>query len=84
MRPGGPPLMLGSVSPRMMRIGLPHVDAWNVWWSDYGNDVEGFAAVRTRVEIVDPTPCGRAWPTVIGTPFRQGDRAMRRCAVSAS
>ena len=50
VRPGGPPLMLGSVSPRMMRIGLPHVDAWNVWWSDYGNDAEGFAAVRTRVE----------------------------------
>lgn len=48
--PGGPPLMLGSISPRMMRIGLPHVDAWNVWWSDYGNDAEGFAAVRARVE----------------------------------
>jgi alkanesulfonate monooxygenase SsuD/methylene tetrahydromethanopterin reductase-like flavin-dependent oxidoreductase (luciferase family) len=47
---GGPPLMLGSVSPRMMRIGLPHVDSWNVWWSDYGNDAEGFAAVRSRVE----------------------------------
>jgi alkanesulfonate monooxygenase SsuD/methylene tetrahydromethanopterin reductase-like flavin-dependent oxidoreductase (luciferase family) len=50
VRPGGVPLMLGSVSPRMMRIGLPHVEAWNVWWSDYGNDPEGFAAVRTRVE----------------------------------
>lgn len=50
VRPGGPPLMLGSVSPRMMRIGLPHVDAWNVWWSDYGNDAESFRALRTRVE----------------------------------
>jgi alkanesulfonate monooxygenase SsuD/methylene tetrahydromethanopterin reductase-like flavin-dependent oxidoreductase (luciferase family) len=50
VRPGGPPLMLGSVSPRMMRIGLPHVDAWNVWWSDYRNDVDGFAVVRARVE----------------------------------
>src|SRR4051794_8125630 len=50
VRAGGPPLMLGSVSPRMMRIGLPHVDSWNVWWSDYGNHAEGFAAVRTRVE----------------------------------
>jgi alkanesulfonate monooxygenase SsuD/methylene tetrahydromethanopterin reductase-like flavin-dependent oxidoreductase (luciferase family) len=50
VRPGGPPLMLGSVSPRMMRIGLPHVDAWNVWWSDYRNDVDGFAAVYARVE----------------------------------
>jgi hypothetical protein len=33
----------------MMRIGLPHVDAWNVWWSDYRNDVDGFAAVYARV-----------------------------------
>jgi alkanesulfonate monooxygenase SsuD/methylene tetrahydromethanopterin reductase-like flavin-dependent oxidoreductase (luciferase family) len=42
--------MLGSTSPRMMRIGLPHVDAWNVWWSDYGNTPDGFAAVRDRVD----------------------------------
>jgi alkanesulfonate monooxygenase SsuD/methylene tetrahydromethanopterin reductase-like flavin-dependent oxidoreductase (luciferase family) len=51
VRPGGPPLMLGSVSPRMLRIGLPHVNAWNVWWSDYGNDADGFAAVRSRVAV---------------------------------
>ena len=50
VRPGGPPLMLGSIGPRMMRIGLPHVDAWNVWWSDYGNTPEGFAAVKGRVD----------------------------------
>jgi probable F420-dependent oxidoreductase len=49
-RPGGPPLMLGSTSPRMMSIALPHVDAWNVWWSQYGNTPEGFAALRNRVE----------------------------------
>jgi alkanesulfonate monooxygenase SsuD/methylene tetrahydromethanopterin reductase-like flavin-dependent oxidoreductase (luciferase family) len=47
---GGPPLMLGSIGPRMMRIGLPYVDAWNVWWSQYGNTAEGFATVRKRVE----------------------------------
>ena len=50
VRPGGPPLMLGSIGPRMLRIGLPHVDAWNVWWSDYGNTPEGFAAVKGRVD----------------------------------
>jgi probable F420-dependent oxidoreductase len=49
-RPGGPPLMLGSVGPRMLGIGLPHVDAWNVWWSDYGNSAAGFAELRARVE----------------------------------
>ena len=52
VRPGGPPLMLGSVSDRMLRIGLPHIDAWNVWWSLYGNTPEGFARVRERVEAV--------------------------------
>ena len=50
VRPGGPPLMLGSVGSRMLQIGLPHVDAWNVWWSDYGNSADGFAQLTERVE----------------------------------
>jgi alkanesulfonate monooxygenase SsuD/methylene tetrahydromethanopterin reductase-like flavin-dependent oxidoreductase (luciferase family) len=34
----------------MLSITLPHVDGWNVWWSDYGNSPKGFAEVRDRVE----------------------------------
>lgn len=49
-RPGGPPLMVGSVKPRMMSITFPHVDAWNVWWSDYGNTPAGFAALKQDVD----------------------------------
>ena len=49
-RPGGPPLMLGSIGPRMQSIALPYVDAWNVWWSDYGNTPEAFAALKDRVD----------------------------------
>ena len=49
-RPGGPPLMLGSHRPRMLSIGLPHVDMWNVWWSDYGNSPERFAALKADVD----------------------------------
>jgi alkanesulfonate monooxygenase SsuD/methylene tetrahydromethanopterin reductase-like flavin-dependent oxidoreductase (luciferase family) len=49
-RPGGPPLMLGSTGPRMMRIGLPHADLWNAWWSDYGNSPVEFARLRARVD----------------------------------
>ncbi len=41
-RPGGPPLMVGSTGPRMLAIALPVVDCWNVWYSHYGNSVEGF------------------------------------------
>ena len=49
-RPGGPPLMVGSTRPRMLSITLPFVDAWNVWWSDYGNTPAGFAALKANVD----------------------------------
>jgi probable F420-dependent oxidoreductase len=44
-----PPLMIGSNGPRVLRIALPHADAWNTWWADYGNDPEGFAALNDRI-----------------------------------
>lgn len=37
-RPGGPPLMIGSNSPRMLSIALPHVSSWNSWFVDFEND----------------------------------------------
>jgi alkanesulfonate monooxygenase SsuD/methylene tetrahydromethanopterin reductase-like flavin-dependent oxidoreductase (luciferase family) len=46
----GPPLMVGSIGDRMLDITLPHVDAWNMWWSQYGNSVEGFAREKERVD----------------------------------
>ena len=49
-RPGGPPLMVGSIGERMLAITLPHVDAWNMWWSQYGNTAEGFAREKQRVD----------------------------------
>ncbi len=54
VREGGPPIMLGSNSPRMLSIGLPVVDSWNVWWSVYGNSVEKFAQVKAEVDAVMP------------------------------
>jgi alkanesulfonate monooxygenase SsuD/methylene tetrahydromethanopterin reductase-like flavin-dependent oxidoreductase (luciferase family) len=56
-RPGGPPIMLGSTSPRMLGIGLPVVDSWNLWWSLYDNSVERFAQVKAEVDAA--TPAGR-------------------------
>jgi len=49
-RPGGPPLMIGSKGPRMLRIALPHVESWNVWFSDTGNRPDGVPALRELVE----------------------------------
>jgi len=37
------PLMIGANRPRMLSIALPHVDAWNTWYTHYGNTAEGFA-----------------------------------------
>ncbi|MET0951751.1 MAG: LLM class flavin-dependent oxidoreductase [Aeromicrobium sp.] len=54
VRAGGPPIMLGSNSPRMLSIGLPVVDYWNVWWSVYDNSVEKFAQVKAEVDAVIP------------------------------
>lgn len=54
VREGGPPIMLGSNSPRMLSIGLPVVDFWNVWWSIYDNSVERFGQVKAEVDAVLP------------------------------
>lgn len=54
VRKGGPPIMLGSNSPRMLSIGLPVADSWNVWWSIYDNSVDRFAEMKAEVDAVMP------------------------------
>ena len=49
-RPNGPPLMLGSRGPRMLRIALPYVQSWNVWFADTGNSPSGVPALRALVD----------------------------------
>jgi alkanesulfonate monooxygenase SsuD/methylene tetrahydromethanopterin reductase-like flavin-dependent oxidoreductase (luciferase family) len=44
-----PRLVIGSNGPRMLGIALPHVDAWNTWFSDFGNTAEGFAQLNERI-----------------------------------
>jgi probable F420-dependent oxidoreductase len=43
------PLMIGANGGRILSIALPHVDAWNTWYAQYGNTAEGFAAENARV-----------------------------------
>jgi len=45
------PLMIGSNGPRMLAATLPHVDAWNTWYADYGNTPEGLAALLERLDL---------------------------------
>jgi alkanesulfonate monooxygenase SsuD/methylene tetrahydromethanopterin reductase-like flavin-dependent oxidoreductase (luciferase family) len=44
------PLMLGSNGPRMLSLALPHVDAWNTWFTSYGNTVDGFATLNATID----------------------------------
>jgi alkanesulfonate monooxygenase SsuD/methylene tetrahydromethanopterin reductase-like flavin-dependent oxidoreductase (luciferase family) len=50
VQPGGPPLLVGSASPRMQQITLPHVAAWNAWYTDHGNSAHGFAELKAVVD----------------------------------
>jgi probable F420-dependent oxidoreductase len=53
LRPAGPPILIGSNGPRMLRIALPHAHAWNSWFNDFGNRPAGIGRLR---DIVD-TAC---------------------------
>jgi probable F420-dependent oxidoreductase len=45
-----PPLMIGSSGERILRATLPHADAWNAWFSLFGNTPEGFAKETLKVD----------------------------------
>ena len=49
-RPAGPPLMIGSTGPRMLRMTMPYADSWNAWYDAIDNRPEGVPGVR---ELVD-------------------------------
>jgi alkanesulfonate monooxygenase SsuD/methylene tetrahydromethanopterin reductase-like flavin-dependent oxidoreductase (luciferase family) len=49
-RPTGPPLMIGSNGPRMLRATMRYADAWNAWYNAIENRPEGVAPVRALVD----------------------------------
>jgi probable F420-dependent oxidoreductase len=56
-RPARPvPMMIGTVGERMLRLAAAHADAWNAWFTWFGNRPEGVAALRTKVDAA----CGEA------------------------
>jgi probable F420-dependent oxidoreductase len=46
------PLMIGSTGERVLRMALPHVDAWNTWYTGFGNTAEGLATVNARISAL--------------------------------
>jgi alkanesulfonate monooxygenase SsuD/methylene tetrahydromethanopterin reductase-like flavin-dependent oxidoreductase (luciferase family) len=49
-RPAGPPLMIGSTGPRMLRATMAHADSWNAWYVDFRNRPDGIPTIRQQVD----------------------------------
>lgn len=77
-RPEGPPLMVGSMGERMLAITLPHVQAWNAWFTWFGNDIAGYRELRDRIDAAcvaagrDPASVERTVALFIRFPDGQG------------
>ena len=77
-RAGGPPLMIGSKGERMLSIALPHVDAWNVWYTDTDNRPDGVPALRAQVDAAclaagrDPSDIERTVAVLVRMPGGTG------------
>ena len=77
-----PTLMVGSSSERMLSITLPHVDAWNTWFDEYGNTPDGYAVLRDRIDTAcevagrDPADVARSVCTLIAIEGGAGERAL--------
>ena len=86
-RPGGPPLLIGSIGPRMLATTIPHVAAWNAWYADTRNSPDGVPALRALVDAActaagrDPALVERTVAVLVrmpgGTGRVMGDTAPR-------
>ena len=79
-RPGGPPLMVGSMGERMLALTMPYVDAWNAWFSWTDNRPEGVAPLRAMVDAActaagrKPTDVERTVAILVRLPGASGSR----------
>jgi probable F420-dependent oxidoreductase len=79
---GGPPLLIGSIGPRMLRITLPHVQAWNVWYADTANSPAGLEPHLRLVDDVsrevgrDPAEIERTVAVLVQLPGGKGRRSL--------
>ncbi|HET7036744.1 MAG TPA: LLM class flavin-dependent oxidoreductase [Thermomicrobiaceae bacterium] len=64
-RPAGPPILVGTKSPRMLQLTARYADLWNVYFPTIHNRPEEFAALQAEVDAVcravgrDPSTLGR-------------------------
>jgi probable F420-dependent oxidoreductase len=49
-RPEGPPIVVGTTSPRMMRITARFADGWNVWFKEIDNKVSNLVELMKQLD----------------------------------
>jgi alkanesulfonate monooxygenase SsuD/methylene tetrahydromethanopterin reductase-like flavin-dependent oxidoreductase (luciferase family) len=85
-----PKLMVGANAPRMLSITLPHVAAWNTWFTPYGNTVEGFARHNAELSAAaeragrDPAEIERSACVLVEVDGGTGERPRDVPAVPAT
>jgi alkanesulfonate monooxygenase SsuD/methylene tetrahydromethanopterin reductase-like flavin-dependent oxidoreductase (luciferase family) len=83
-RPEGPPLLIGSSGPRMLRITMPHAQQWNAWYPMYGNRPTGLTEQRELVDAAcrdvgrDPSEIERTVAAFVRLPDAVGQRDFDR------
>jgi alkanesulfonate monooxygenase SsuD/methylene tetrahydromethanopterin reductase-like flavin-dependent oxidoreductase (luciferase family) len=86
-RPQGPPLMIGTKGPRMLRITAPHVDSWN---SDWTSKPSAIPPMRELVDTAcrdvgrDPVTLERTAGLLIDLPERDPLRSGRASVSGAT
>ena len=86
-RPQGPPLMIGTKGPRMLRIAAPHVDAWN---SDWTSSPAAIPPLREAVDAAcrevgrDPATLERTAGVLVDLPSRDPNRSGRASTSGAT
>ena len=77
-RPGGPPLMIGSIGPRVLQAALPHVDSWNAWFAWFDNTPEGLGPLLSQIDAAcqdsgrDPAEVERTVAVMVRMPGAEG------------
>ena len=86
-RPQGPPLMVGTKGPRMLRITTPHVEMWNADWT---SSPAAIPPMREAVDAVcrevgrDPATLERTAGVLIDLPGRDPSRSGRSSVAGAT
>ena len=78
VNPNGPPLLIGSIGPRVLRITLPYVQQWNAWYAWFGNTPQGLEPYLKQLDEAcekvgrDPKTIDRTVTLLVRTPKGTG------------